>query len=401
MFRQIAIAAAFAAAWASAVHSETYELHIDADYSINSAAAESIELGFRTALSEVAYTIGDIEIEVVPKDNRGNVKRSHHSMEQYLENPNALALIGGIHSPPYLTHKDFINENGILTLLPWSAAGPITRSQSAENWIFRLSVDDYKSGSFFVREAVEKRNCKSVSLILLDTGWGRANRKSLTAALAKKGMKPTSVEYFPASIRSSTATAIAKRIGATSTDCAVMLANWTNGAIVVNALAEETNGLRLFSHWGIMGGEFADRVSHDTRESLQLSLLQTCALEREQMGSEVLSNALSEAGYGQKSITEVPAQTGFVHGYDLARVFIAATRQAMETDAWNDGIESKRRAIREALESLALPVEGILNTYNPPFESYSDDDIDAHEALGLNDLCLAKFRADGLLENAN
>jgi branched-chain amino acid transport system substrate-binding protein len=119
------------------------QLLIDADYTISAKAAQAIELGLRTALEEENFRLGGQQVEIVPMDHRANVKRSLRTYGHYTKNDHALAIIGGLHSPPYLKHKDYLNKNGILTLLPWSAAGPITRASAGyENWIFRLSVDD-------------------------------------------------------------------------------------------------------------------------------------------------------------------------------------------------------------------------------------------------------------------
>ncbi|GAM55293.1 hypothetical protein JCM19231_5125 [Vibrio ishigakensis] len=47
--------------------------------------------------------------------------------------------------------------------------------------------------------------------------------------------------------------------------------------------------------------------------------------------------------------------------------------------------------LKLALESLHSPIEGLIKTYNTPFSAFSRDNIDAHEALGAKDLCMATF----------
>jgi branched-chain amino acid transport system substrate-binding protein len=387
-------------AWFGALRAERLELYINADYSISAAAAQSIELGIRTALEEVDFLLGGQEVALTPMDNRGNVKRSHRTMGKFLESDTALAMFGGLNSPPFLTHREFLNENRVLTLLPWSAAGPITRSTGSENWIFRLSVDDSLSGSFFVQKAVEQGGCKRVALVLLDTGWGRANFKTLTTALAARGMSPVTTQYFPSSISSGTADALAQKVSWSNPDCAIMLSAWTNGALVVNALSQHMPTLRLFSHWGIMGGEFTDRVPHRVRDKMQLSVLQTCALRREGEGNAILSEALERAAPGISSISELPAPTGFVHGYDLTRILIAAAAQAAKSPDWSGSIQDRRAALHAALENLETPVMGILKEYAPPFRPGMTDPAFGHEALGAQDLCLATFQPNGLLAHA-
>ena len=400
--RDILFSLPFFGLLAHATQAETLELYVDADYSINAAAAQSIQMGFQTALSQVDNRLGGLDVRLVPMDHRGNTKRSHRTMQNFLRSDNALAMIGGIHSPPYLSYKDYINANRILTLLPWSAAGPVTRaSDGAENWIFRLSVDDTLSGEYLVRESVDRKGCSRVTLLLLDTGWGRANHKMLTNALARRNMTAVSVQFFSAAIGKASAKSLAQEVRQKRPDCAILLSNWDNGSQIVNTLHAESVDVRIFSHWGIMGGQFARNVPHNVRSDFGLSLLQTCWLRREKENNPVLITALQDLAFDADSLAQLPAPTGFVHGYDLARVLIQAAAQVTDLPEWQGGdITQRRRVLRSALIDLKTPVDGILNRYDPPFRPYSRTQQDGHEALGADDLCMARFREDGLLEDA-
>ena len=244
-----AVVAAFA--WPSAA----IEIHIDADYSIAHHAADSIELGVRAALTQHGNTIGGETVTLVQRDHRGNVKRSHRHMEQFLTDDDALAMIGGMHSPPYITHRDFMNRSGVLLLVPWAAAGPITRaSEGDDNWIFRLSVDDSKAGEFLISQAVDHSDCAAVGLVLIDNGWGYANHKTLSAALKKRGLTPARTDFFGTSIGHATAATMAQQINEDGVDCVVLLSSWDNGAYVVNAISHLDRHIRVFSHWGHNGG---------------------------------------------------------------------------------------------------------------------------------------------------
>ena len=53
-----------------------------------------------------------------------------------------------------------------------------------------------------------------------------------------------------------------------------------------------------------------------------------------------------------------------------------------------------RAALKAALENLNQPVEGLVKTYHKPYSRYTDQTPDAHEALGLNDLCMAHYGKD-------
>ncbi|WP_068241208.1 ABC transporter substrate-binding protein [Tritonibacter horizontis] len=380
---------------------ETLDIFIDADFSKSRASASAIELGIKTALEEVDNQLGGYDIRLVPKDHRTNVKRSHRHIQELGASETALLMFGGMHSPQYLSYRDYINENQILTLLPWSAAGPITRAAPGhENWLFRLSVDDYQSGEFLVNAAITQGGCQSISLLLLDTGWGLANRTTLEAALAAHDLSANQVAFFPTSIGDAGAGALAAKLATDSPDCIIMLSNWHNGAAMINAMRKHLPDVKIFSHWGITGGAFAEQVPHETRAALSLSVLQTCGLRRERDGNALLQWVLRRALPDAQGLADVSAPTGFVHGYDLTRILIAAADQAATTPAWQGSIVDKRRALKSALESLSRPVTGILKTYQTPFSAYDPQTApNAHEALGLADLCLARFDANGRLED--
>jgi branched-chain amino acid transport system substrate-binding protein len=45
----------------------------------------------------------------------------------------------------------------------------------------------------------------------------------------------------------------------------------------------------------------------------------------------------------------------------------------------------------QALESLQKPVQGLIKKYNKPFATWNEQQPDAHEALRLENFCMASF----------
>ncbi|WP_299632485.1 ABC transporter substrate-binding protein [uncultured Roseobacter sp.] len=389
-------------ALAAPASGETLRLYIDADYSISRHGAEAIELGVTTALSEVGSRAGGFDLEVLPRDHRANSKRSLATMRNYLRDPKGLAVIGGVHSPPYLTNKRFINENGVLLLLPWSAAGPITRADDGvENWIYRLSVDDTKAGPFLVARALSHAHCARTALLLVDTGWGRANKGTMRTAFETAQAQEPYVFMFPSSIGAASARTLVQSIARVSPDCVIMLASAAEGALLLNELHKELPSTKVISHWGILAADFEDRIAPATLSNMDLEVLQTCGLEQERQKAPALKRALDLASDAQSpfhSLSDIPASTGFVHGYDLTRLLLAAIEQSAQASDWAAlSIQQRRAAVRLALTRLEAPVDGILKTYAEPFAPYSPAYRDAHEALGLGDLCMASFDETGRL----
>lgn len=368
-----------------------FRIYLDADRTENLAAARSIEMGIRTALSHDHLLPDGIRFELVIKDHRGNAKRSLRNIKTYLKDEDGLAIIGGMHSPPYMTYREEINEEGALLLLPWSAAGSITRTDSPVNWIFRASVDDTKAGGFLVNEAVVKGGCKSPAMVLLNSGWGRFNQKQMTAALAELGITEPPSFYYDADISEARVRIMVRDLQRTNADCVLFVGNGKGSLMFVREMAQTTEGIRIFSHWGITGGQFAQQSEHADRMHLDMKFLQTCLpFGREDLPALQEAEAAAQALFPDEFTTleGQPAPVGFAHAYDLGLILMTAMR---ETQLHGDIAEVRTR-VRNQLEQLEAPVPGLLKTYQAPF---SAEGVDAHEALGSDDLCLARHNEEG------
>lgn len=103
------------------------KIYLDADRSRHIASAKSIEMGIKTAFAEIENTVQGQKIEFVTLDHRGNSARSKLNMKKAFADPKGLLVLAGLHSPPLIKNRAYINENEMLTLVPWAAGGPITR----------------------------------------------------------------------------------------------------------------------------------------------------------------------------------------------------------------------------------------------------------------------------------
>jgi branched-chain amino acid transport system substrate-binding protein len=380
---------------AATAQTQPIRIYLDADFTVASSASVSIERGLLTTLSEIDYLLEGRPVELVRKDHHGSSPRSKRHLEQFLADESALAVISGLHSPPLLAHKDFINEQGILVLNPWAAAGPITRSSSPQNWIFRLSVDDTKAGQVIVRHALETQGIQRPFLLLENTGWGKSNERTMNAALKAAGVTAAGVAWFNWNLNTPKARALIREVADSSADVIFLVANAAEAQTLIEQMIELDLPLPIDSHWGITGGNFADVIDASLRQRIQLSFIQTrfsfISHPEAPLGKRVLRQA-KELFPGQiRDATDIEAPTGFIHAYDLMRILIAAVRQAGLTGE----VEHDRRAVRDALEDLDESVEGLVKTYVKPFGVYDADHPDAHEALSMDDLVMARYGNHG------
>ena len=378
-----------------------YHVYIDADYSNNTSSARSIELGIRTAFEESNWKLNSYTVKLIPLDHHGSTPRSKANLEKALNDPNLLAVYGGLHSPPLIANRDFINDNHILTLVPWAAATPITRPENASNWIFRLSVDDSKAGNFLV-ENLYRAGFSKPFLLLENTGWGRANERTMMNALSRRSMNAAGLDFFNWNISSNQARYLLEKVRLSGADSLLFVGNTPEGVTISRALLtiEQPLNLPIYSHWGITGGNYAEQIGHDNLAGLNLVFIQTSFNFFDSPITPLSSMVLSHAAQQLKlpvAPNIIRPQTGFVHAYDMTKLLInAANSSALTGDAKKD-----KETIKTRLENLNTPIKGLIKTYQNPFSKYDVSNADAHEALTEEDFSLANFDAHGNIRLIN
>lgn len=391
-------------------YAETYQqltIYVSADRTNARSSGESIEQGLRTALSEVGYMLGSYPVTVKVLDHKGSTPRATKHLHEYSQDTSALALFSGLHSPPLLANLELIHNNQILTLDPWAAATPITRYPRTPNWIFRLSIDDSKAGYVITKYAIENAKVSKPALLLEQTGWGKANKKTMSTALKKFNVEPSSVTWFNWGISKERAIADIQKIRLDGADSIFLVANSTEGKVIITAMESLSpeNRLPIFSHWGITGGDFPETITHDIRKNISLNFIQTRFSFLGHLNSfqqKVFNQAKNIFPDKIKKPIDIKAPTGFIHTYDLTKILISAFNQASKDNLITGDIKSDRGIIRATLENIKSPINGLIKTYNKPFSVYSKTDQDAHEALDIDDFSMAYYgKLNGIHLHAN
>ena len=376
--------------------SDTWKIYFDADMTNHIESAESIQQGVKVAFSEIDNQIQGLPVEFIALDHKGNTARSKRNMGKFKKDNSALVLFAGLHSPPLIKYRDYINQQQILTLVPWAAGAPITRYPSGDNWVYRLSVDDTKAGERIAQFANQKLQCKSPHLLLENTPWGKSNEKNMTRAWQGITNATPGVSWFSWGITESGARLTLQKIIQSKSDCIFLVSNALEGNTFISAMDSlpKEQQIKFVSHWGITGGNISPYLDH-LKETDDLHFIQSCFSFISSTPTALSAQVLKEAQYlfpqKIKQASDILAPTGFIHGYDLAKVLISALKKVQ----LSDDINANRLAIKQALENLQTPITGLVKTYNKPFSNYDPSTPDAHEALNVNDLCMAKFLENG------
>lgn len=374
---------------------EALKVVIDADFSRNQASALSIEKGIKAAFLEVNNSVNGVPLLVERADHRANSARSKQNLKKAFADPHTLFVLGGMHSPPLIKNRQFINDHKMLTLVPWAAGGPITRYPSAENWIFRLSVDDTNAGLTIAQHAVQAGKCQTPHLLLEKTPWGESNQRSMTQAVVALTSREPAVTWFNWNVSQASFRIKLRAIKKAQADCLLFVGNSSDGLSMASAMLslEPSERLPIYSHWGITGGDFQEQLSHDQRQQLRLTFIQTCFSFVSSAPSDLSRKVFENIAAFSPEITtvkDISAPAGLIHSYDLGRLVL----QALGTFELSQNMAENRNQLRLALENIQQPVKGLLKTYVRPFSVYSESNQNAHEALNASDYCMAAFGAN-------
>ncbi|MBT3235330.1 MAG: ABC transporter substrate-binding protein [Bdellovibrionales bacterium] len=367
-------------------------IYLDADLTGSKESGRSIEYGIRTALAEVGNVIAGRSVQLVILDHKGNSSRSRSNLERFNSDPNALLVFGGLHSPPLLRNRKFINQHGILTLVPWAAAGPITRGDQSPNWIFRLSIDDAKASAVLVNYAIQKRKFKRPVLLLERTGWGRNNYNNMLKRFKQLGLPSPLVRWFDWSVSGLEVEKILQQVQDYRGDVIIFVGNAPEGKTIFKIVSQIPSKQRpaIVSHWGITGGDFPQVIGATMRSKLDLHFLQTNFSFLNENLSPFAKDVFSklQALYPKiKGVEDLKAPAGFIHAYDLTKILITAIRASK----LSSNIVKARNQLRKSLENITFPVKGLLKTYHRPFTPFTSDKPDAHEALRGEDFVMAHY----------
>ncbi|ASP46837.1 ABC transporter substrate-binding protein [Cognaticolwellia beringensis] len=378
------------------LHAEDKVLFVyqDADLSNHIESSLAIQKGIEVAFSEINNEIAGYKIAFKYLDHRGNVIRSKRNYQKFLADPKALVIYSGIHSPPLIKNRTFINENKALTLIPWAAAGYITRYPSKENWLFRLSVDDSRAGAVIIDYAMEQQQCKNPHLLLEKTPWGDANLTTMSNALKSHGINRHKTTRFSWSIKAKGAAIVLDEIVSAGSDCIVLVSNAVEGAVIVNEMLKlpKEQRLPIVSHWGLTSGNFHEIIPYENRKELALNFIQSCFsftdAQQSQFSEKVFAQLVAQSKGTITKPADLKSAVGFIHAYDLTKLLIQAIKQIVLTG----DIGKDRNAIRLALENIDVPIQGLVKTYRKPFSEFNPlTNINAHEALNPENYCMAKF----------
>jgi branched-chain amino acid transport system substrate-binding protein len=379
----VAFALAATAHGAGARAAEPVLIGLDAEFGvIGSTSAQAIEHGINVAISEInaaGGVRGGRPLQLYTRDNRSVPARSRENLRELANTRDMVAVFCGRFSPVVLENLAEVHDLKLIMLDPWASADGITDSGYQPNYVFRLSLRDRWAMPVMMRHAAAK-GVQRIGVLAPNTGWGRSGVAAIERTAGHGLPTVAGVAWYNWGDKSLMRPYVELlRSGAQSI---LFIANDAEGGTLMREVAAlpESERLPLIMHWGVTGGSLTQSAGSALMQVDQ-SVVQTFSFLS--ADRRKVARFLESWGklYGPVQPEAIAAPVGVAHAYDLTHILARAIDLAGTTD---------RAQVRGALERVREH-DGLVRRYAPPFTPTN------HDALGPENVFMARFRADGVL----
>ncbi|UOM33895.1 ABC transporter substrate-binding protein [Acuticoccus sp. I52.16.1] len=353
--------------------------HVAALSGASAQSGEAITRGLQVAIDEINAAgglLGGRTIELIQRDDESKPPRGLIAARELIFNEKVAAFFGGIDSPVGLAIVPLANQNETPFIAVWAAATGITRNGADPNFVFRVSAIDALVDVKLLGYANTKFGATKVGLMLINNPWGESNEKGLAAAdETNDAVEIVGVETFENGDVDMTPQLT--RLKDAGAEAIILVTNTPPGAQMMKSRERMGWTVPVVSHWGIAGGRFPELAGPTAPDA---HFVQTYSFFGEQgpVGEKLIA-ALAAKYDDVDGPGDIMAPVGTANAYDAMHLLALAIEQAGSTDG---------DAIRQALEDLATPYEGLIKTYDKPFSAEN------HDALGPEDYIMVHYEGD-------
>lgn len=342
------------------------------------AAGEAIQRGILLAMDEINAAGGVLNrpLELVSRNMA--ITSDTTAVNDLIAQEDVVALFGGIFAGEMPGYLDAIHQHEIPLIGTWGAINHDIKSQYNSNYLFCISVTDAGAGQFLARYGLNVLGIHHPAIISDESNWSKANLSALEAALAEQGVEPVARAVFATGDANMTDKLIGLREA--GADALFLIAGTFESTVVVRGLATMNWNVPVLSYWGASNRAFIEKTGPENARTVYV--LQTSSFSG--TISEKSEALLTEyhARFGTNQLSEIGEPTAVSHGYDGMHLLAQAIAQAGTTSG---------SAIKDALEDLQSPYDGVVKLYERPFSPTN------HVALTTNDYIMTLWHINLLV----
>ncbi len=309
-----------------------------------------------------------LKIEAIERDDEAKNERGALIGQELAAMGDLSGVIGSVNTGVVLAGDKHLQEQGITKIIT-----PAAGSQSMTQWaqagvkdlsIFRFAAYDGIQAAMVVEEAINRKYAK-VALLHDATNYGVSGRDDLLREIKKQGdkLQIVATEKFNIGDKDMTAQLLRAKSGGAQ---AILI--WGIGpelAAVANGMAKIGMKAPLIGGWPLSMSNFIDNAGKNGNGTL---MPQTFIEEPITPRAKAFIESYHKA-YG---VTRIASPVSAAQGYDAVHIFAAAVKQAQSTDT---------RKIKQALEDLKEPVNGVIATWQHPYSKWDPANEPTHEAF--------------------
>jgi branched-chain amino acid transport system substrate-binding protein len=348
-----------------AAQAQDIKLGFNGDLSASPSAlsGQAATLGLQAAIDDVNAAGGVLgrKFTLVTRDDLSQPPKSISNMSDLIDNEQVVAVFGPTNSGNALAWKQIPNQKKIPVIGTVGSGTAITYpvSAGADNYMFRISMVDRDQVSDLMAYVKKNPKVKNVGYMSETTGYGQGGLKDMQELGDMQGIKPVCNEKF--GVNDTDMTSQLNKCKAAGVDTIVVWAQGTPLGQLMRSM-EKINYFPLtIMTWAADNQSFYEAAGKTLAE--KPIFVRTVTEERtpkqQQLYDRVAPKMTSKSAFGFAA-----------HSYDAVMVLAAAIKQANSTDG------SK---VREALEDLKTPYDGMMKNYDNPFSKTE------HEGLRSKD----------------
>ncbi|SCK21456.1 amino acid/amide ABC transporter substrate-binding protein, HAAT family [Variovorax sp. HW608] len=332
----------------------------------SSSMGVSMRDGVRLAAEEINKSGGVLgrPIQLIERDDEAKNERGVQIAQEFVNKEKVTAVVGYINTGVALASQRFLQDAKIPVMNNVATGSVVTHQfdKDPDNYVFRNAAHDSIQAPMIVQEAVVRRGYKKVAILADSTNYGQLGREDLEKALKSKGVTPVAVEKFNIKDVDMTPQLLkAKEAGA---EAILTYGIGPELAQIANGMTKLGWKVPMVGSWTLSMANFIDNAGPGGEGA---SMPQTFIQEATTAKRKQFIDNYVKTFKPKNNRMDSPVSAA--QGYDSIYLLAAAIKQAGSTDG---------PKIKEALENLKTPVEGVVTTYNNPF-SKGD-----HEAITAN-----------------
>jgi branched-chain amino acid transport system substrate-binding protein len=283
--------------------------------------------------------------------------------------PDLSGVIGTANTGVVLAGDKHLLEKGVTRIIT-PAAGSASMTQwvgpqgPKELSIFRFAAHDGLQAAAVVQEGINRKFTK-VAVFHDATNYGVSGRDDLMREIKKQGDKLQVVTTEKFNIGDKDMTAQLLRAKSAGAEAILIWAIGPEMAAISNGMAKMGMKAPLIGGWTLCMSNYIDNAGANGNGAMMPQTF---------IEDPVTPKAKSfiEAYHKAYNVKRIPSPVSAAQGYDAILIFAAAVKQAGTTDT---------KKIKEALEDLKEPVNGVIATWKKPYSRWDPTNVDTHEAF--------------------